>query len=70
MTQTMRTIPKRAVSLEGLPDEVVHAFELMIAAWRKEVIQKHNVQPVHIKFAVWPGKVRGNFTRREIYEYL
>lgn len=66
---TQSTIPKE-INLEGLPEEAVRAFELMVEAWKKQAIHPRAAQKTHAKFATWPGKVRGTLTRREIYDYL
>lgn len=72
MTQTAQiTTQKKVVSLEGLPDEVARAFELMVDTWKKkEARQKGHARRGSVAFAVWPGTVKGNLNRREIYDYL
>lgn len=70
MTQTAQITPQKVVSLEGLPEGVAQAFALMVEAWRKGDIQKRTARRARVEFAVWPGKVMGNLTRREIYEHL
>ena len=71
MTQTAQiNTAKKILNLEGLPDEVVRVFELMVETWRKEAIQKRSARRARVEFAVWPGKVMGDITRRNIYEYL
>lgn len=61
---------KKVVSLEGLPEGIAQAFELMVEAWRKQANQKQGARRARVEFAAWPGKVKGNLTRREIYDYL
>lgn len=64
------TLPKRTITLEGLPEEMAQAFELMIEGYKKYTATVKSAKNGRIEFAVWPGTIRGTLTRREIYDYL
>ena len=68
-TETLKTL-SRTVNLEGLPDEVAQAFELMVNTLKQQVGARPVQKKKHVNFAAWSGSVHGKLTRTEIYDYV
>ncbi len=57
----------KTINVEGLPDTVVKAMEVVVETMRKELHPPE--KPASPKpLPRWPGKAVGELSRREIYE--
>jgi hypothetical protein len=64
---------RRAIDLEGLPEEAVRDVEAYVASVQKQYERKARGQRSlprrdRVHFDVQPGTVYGNLTREDIYE--
>ena len=57
----------KTISVEGLPEPVVRAMEIVVETVREQLHASE--QPRHrVELPNWPGKIIGALTRTEIYE--
>ncbi|MBN1396270.1 MAG: hypothetical protein JW959_14700 [Pirellulales bacterium] len=57
----------KTINVEGLPEPVVRSLEVVVKAVREQVHTPVNPRPP-VDLPIWPGKVIGDLTRRELYE--